>query len=50
VLIVVGALNSGAKNLRHVPPSGGNAFLGYDWPLPRKLPKALDLVRAVSGP
>jgi pimeloyl-ACP methyl ester carboxylesterase len=49
VLIVVGGLNSGAKNLRHVPPSGANAFIGYDWPLPRKLPKGPEFLRAAPG-
>ncbi len=45
VLFVVGGLNSGAKNLRHIPPPGANALVGYDWPLPRRLPKGLDLLR-----
>ncbi len=46
VLMVLGGLNSGEKNLRHVPPAGENALVGYDWPLPRKLPRGVDLLRA----
>ncbi len=46
VLLVLGGLKSGENNLRHAPMPGANAFAGYDWPLPRKLPRGGDLLRA----
>ncbi len=46
VLLVLGGLKGGEKNLRHMPMAGANAFAAYDWPLPRKLPRGGDLLRA----
>ena len=45
VVVVLGGLGTGLKNIRHVPPAGDNVLVGYDWPIPRKFPKGLDLVR-----
>jgi hypothetical protein len=47
VLVVLGGANPGRKNLRQVPTAGTYVLVGYDWPLPRKLPKGLDLARAL---
>lgn len=49
VLVVLGGANTGRKNLRQVPTAGTYVLVGYDWPLPRKLPKGLDLVCALPG-
>jgi dienelactone hydrolase len=49
VLVVLGGANTGRKNLRQVPTAGSYVLVGYDWPLPRKLPKGPDLARALPG-
>lgn len=45
VLVVLGGLGTALKTLSHVPPAGANALVGYDWPVPAKVPRGLDLVR-----
>ena len=50
ILVVLGGANTGRKNLRQVPTAGANILVGYDWPLPRKLPKGQDLARALPSP
>lgn len=45
LVVVLGGLGTGMKAIRHLPPAGDNAVLGYDWPLPRKLPRGLALLR-----
>ena len=47
LIVVLGGLGTGLKNIRHVPPAGDNVVLGYDWPIPRKLPKGLALIPAL---
>jgi hypothetical protein len=47
VLVVLGGANTGRKNLRQVPAAGANILVGYDWPLPRKVPRGMDLVGAL---
>ena len=47
LMVVLGGLGTGLKNIRHVPPAGHNAVMGYDWPVPRRLPKGLELVAAL---
>ena len=49
VLVVRGGAKTGRKNLRQIPATGANVLVGYDWPLPRKLPKGLDLARELPG-
>ena len=49
VLVVLGGANTGRKNLRQVPAASTYVLIGYDWPLPRKLPKGLALARAMPG-
>ena len=43
IVVVLGGLGSGLKNIRNVPPVGDNVVVGYDWPIPRKLPRGIDL-------
>ncbi len=47
VVVVLGGLGTGLKNIRHMPPAGDNAVVGYDWPIPRKIPRGFDLLRQV---
>jgi len=44
LVVVLGGLGTGMKSVQHLPPAGDNAVLGYDWPLPRKLPRGLALL------
>ena len=46
MLIVLGGLATGADNIRAIPAPGDNALVGYTWPLPLRLPRGLDFVRA----
>lgn len=39
IVVVLGGLGSGLKTIRHLPPAGDNLVVGYDWPIPRKLPR-----------
>ncbi len=43
ILVVLGGLGTGLKNIRYVPSAGDNVVVGYDWPIPRKLPGGIDL-------
>ncbi len=43
ILVLLGGLGTGLKNIRYMPPAGDNVVVAYDWPIPRKLPKGLDL-------
>ncbi|WP_242392270.1 hypothetical protein [Anaeromyxobacter oryzisoli] len=53
VVIVLGGLGGGADSIRALTDAGGdlgpNAVIGYDWPLPRKLPGALWTVLHAPG-
>lgn len=43
ILVVIGGLGTGLRAIRHAPPVGDNVVVGYDWPLPRKVPGGIDL-------
>ena len=45
VVVVLGGLGPGLDAIRHLPPAGQNVIVGYDWPLPEKLPKGFALLR-----
>ncbi len=49
ILVVLGGLGTGLKNIRYVPPAGDNVVVGYDWPIPRKLPRGIDLFWQAPG-
>ena len=49
ILVVLGGLGTGLKNIRYVPPVGDNVVVGYDWPMPPKLPKGIDLIWQVPS-
>ena len=49
VVVVLGGLGSGRKTLGYIPDVGDNALVGYDWPIPRHLPAALELLREAPG-
>lgn len=38
VVFVLGGLNTGAHSVRHLPEAGSNVLVGYDWPIPRRVP------------
>lgn len=39
VVLVLGGLDTGAQSVRDLPEAGGNVVIGYDWPIPRRLPR-----------
>ena len=45
IVLVLGGLGTGEKNIAPIRAAGDNAIIGYDWPIPRRLPKGLDLIR-----
>ncbi len=47
VIVVLGGLGTGEENLRHIQEPGNNALVGYDWPVPPRLPRGLALVRHI---
>ena len=47
VLVVLGGLGTGLRTLRQTPPVGDNVVVGYDWPIPRKFSKGIDLIGRV---
>ena len=49
VLVVLGGLGTGLGTLRQTPPMGDNVVVGYDWPIPRKLPGDIDLIWRAPG-
>ncbi len=44
VIIVLGGLGSGARNIAPLRDPGANAVVGYDWPMPLVIPQGVDLV------
>lgn len=48
LVVVLGGLGSGLSTIRQLPPAGDNIVVGYDWPLPDKLPRGVDFLR--QGP
>src|SRR6266851_9772589 len=45
IVMVLGGLATGERNISHVPNGGDNAIVGYDWPIPTALPQGWDFVR-----
>jgi dienelactone hydrolase len=49
LVVVLGGLRGGSDSIREISRIAGdpgpNAFVGYDWPLPRRLPGGLELAR-----
>jgi hypothetical protein len=45
IVMVLGGLATGERNIRHVPGGGDNAIVGYDWPIPAPLPRGWEFVR-----
>jgi hypothetical protein len=41
VIFVLGGLNTGAHSVRHLPEAGSNVLVGYDWPIPRRVPREI---------
>ena len=48
IVVVLGGLGTGLNTIRHLPAAGENVAVGYDWPIPRKLPRGVDFLR--QGP
>lgn len=48
LVVVLGGLGSGLGTIRRLPPAGDNIVVGYDWPLPDKLPRGIEFLR--QGP
>jgi hypothetical protein len=44
IVMVLGGLATGERNIRHIPGGGDNAIVGYDWPVPM-LPHGWGFVR-----
>ncbi len=42
VVLLLGGLGPGTKNIRPVSNPGNNALVGYDWPLPYRLPGRME--------
>lgn len=45
VVLVLGGLDTGAQSVRHLPEAGSNVVVGYDWPIPRRLPRGFVALR-----
>jgi pimeloyl-ACP methyl ester carboxylesterase len=45
VMIVVAGLATGADNVRVLAEAGPNAVIGFDWPIPRRIPRGGELAR-----
>jgi hypothetical protein len=45
IVMVVGGLATGERNIHQVPGGGDNAIVGYDWPVPIRRPQGWDFVR-----
>jgi hypothetical protein len=46
VIVVLGGLGTGARNIDWIRDAGENVLVGYDWPIPTALPNGLDLLAA----
>ncbi len=44
IVVVLGGLGRGAENLSPLPDPGDNVVVGYDWPMPPRLPTGWDLL------
>jgi hypothetical protein len=47
VLLVLGGLASGERNIGWITEIGDNAVIGYDWPITTAMPQGLDLLAAL---
>jgi len=51
VVVVLGGLRGGSRSLREISDvlgdPGPNAIVGFDWPLPQRVPEGLELARRV---
>lgn len=45
VVLVLGGLDTGAQSVRHLPEAGSNVVVGYDWPIPRRMPHGFAALR-----
>jgi hypothetical protein len=45
IVMVLGGLATGERNIRNIPDGGDNAIVGYDWPVPTRLPQGWGFVR-----
>jgi hypothetical protein len=43
IVFVLGGLQTGQASIAHVREPGDNILVGYDWPIPRKLPSGAEL-------
>jgi hypothetical protein len=41
VVLVLGGLATGAQSVRHLPEAGSNVLVGYNWPIPRRIPREI---------
>ena len=44
VIIVLGGLVNGQKNISYITKPGNNIIISYDWPIPVPLPKGMNMV------
>jgi hypothetical protein len=44
VVLVLGGLGTGEHNIRYITEAGDNAIIGYDWPIPTRMPNGVDLL------
>src|SRR5262249_6876335 len=44
VIVVLGGLATGEHNIRYITRPGENAIVGYDWPIPTRLPQGFEFV------
>jgi hypothetical protein len=47
VVVVLGGVKAGERSVRHIPAIGENVVIGYDWPIPARLPKGFALLQHV---
>ena len=47
LLLVLGGLGTGENNIRTITEAGNNAIIGYDWPIPVRLPDGFRLVTSL---
>ncbi len=48
VVMVLGGLGTGEHNIRAIADGGENAIIGYDWPLPERLPKHIGVAGLIA--
>ncbi|HEX2114962.1 MAG TPA: hypothetical protein VHM01_11205 [Alphaproteobacteria bacterium] len=45
VVVVLGGLATGERSVHHIPDIGENVVIGYEWPIPARMPKGIGLLR-----